>query len=278
MVYRNSKFSPWLLLLTSLCFIFFTNRTIGFAQGNSDIRFYSDKDQLTEGEQINITAWIDSAKFSVSEIILMYPKNNFVLEGDPSRRLLPTNNFQTIYKLAAKKPGKLNLILRATLTDNEGNVFDQDVKIPNIIIVSATPWYSNINFGSIAGVIVGAVLTFLASTITVSISDARAKKNERQKKIDWFSSVFPPELEITRALISTEKDSKYTDWFVPLIQQGYISEVEKKQPGLERRIAELVVKLQEYEDKKENKKIDKSFKDGLIHDLDQIIEIVQKEM
>lgn len=272
---RRKSYVMLSMLAAVVLLIYFITPTESSAQDNSNIHFYVDKDQALEGEVVNIIIWVDSTKYSEAKIVIFYPANNFSFKGDPARLLSPANNFQAEYKLIATKSGNVNLMLSAELTNIKGFVSKEDAEISNIIIESKKDWYSNIDPGSLLGVVVGAILAFATATMTTIISDARGSKKETQKKNEWINSVFTAQLEISRTLISKENESKYEQWYQPLVGQGYISEIEKKYPALGRNIAEIVVDIQEYENKRLAHKIDKIFKLNLLNNMDLLIKTVR---
>ena len=237
------------------------------------MKLFADRLTVGKDEAVKVNVWVESKSADDCTLQIFFSEPQFTLQGDNPRvvSFSPTSptNLPVTFILKALRPGKSNILVRASGTDKETKkTLSATQQLQGIEVQEGTLSLKTLTSNPLAGVMVGALLTFL----TTSLNDRRLRRKERTEKRQWLTGTLPFQLQRASEAVTNEQKTEFDPLTSKLSTENYFAELgklSKNNSDLIRTLSRLSRDLHDYEEARINSRLDHTFRDNLATELNQ---------
>lgn len=231
------------------------------------MKLFTDRASVRKDETIKVSVWVESKSADPIELQIFFPNQLFTLEGESTRLVTFASDQPTplpiTFALKAKSAGKSNIMVSASGTDKESKERLSAVQqLQGVEVQEGTYSLKTLASNPLAGVFVGALLTFLAT----HLNDLRQRRKDRTDKRQWLTDTLPAQLQGAALAVTKEQETDFDPLTSKLSTEGYLTELrrlDKKNGDLITRLMSLNQDLSVYEEARSNERLDDTVRDEL---------------
>jgi hypothetical protein len=236
------------------------------------LEIFADRSVVKDRESIKVSVWVESSILESGSVTVLVAEDQLVLNGAASYSL--PRNSPIIFALRGKHPGKSNILVRMQgVHKDTKEMVSASQRLEGIEVQARTSWWSPLPSSSLLGVAVGALLTFGATWL----HERRQQRREKVQRRRWVLVHLPALLAFDRTAVQQSRETRFESWRSRLLTEGYYAEVEQL-IGQHTNLKDLANKListgfllQDYEDRRVQKRLEPQLQQHLETELDEII-------
>jgi hypothetical protein len=241
------------------------------------LEIFADRSVVKERESIKVSVWVEPRLLESGVVTVHFAEDQLVLDGAASYSL--PRDFPITFALRGKHPGKANILVRAQgIYKDTQETITASQRLEGIEVQALASWWAPLSSSSLLGVVIGALLTFGATWL----HERRQRRREKAQRQQWVLAHLPGLLAFDRAAVHESRETQFESWRSRLLTEGYYAEVEKL-TGQHTNLKDLANKListgfllQDYEDRRVQKRLEPQLQQRLETELDEIIKGIKK--
>ena len=241
------------------------------------LEIFADRSVVKKKEGVKVSVWVESRLLESGTVTILFAGDQLVLDGAASYSL--PRDSPIIFALTGKHPGKSNILVRAQgVHKDTQETITASQRLEGIEVQAIASWWSPLSSSSLLGVVIGALLTFGATWV----HERRQRRREKAQRQQWVLAHLPALLAFDRTAVHESRETKFESWRSRLLTEGYYAEVEQltgqhtNLKDLPNKLISIGFLLQDYEDRRVQKRLEPQLQQHLETELDEIIQGIKR--
>lgn len=238
------------------------------------LQAFVDRTKIKVDETIIIRVWLESELIDSATVSIFYVKEKIEPQGTSHRTVSLPMKVPIIFSFTGKDFGNTNVFIHASGINQKNNQsITSSQQISGIEVQEPVKLWSGLISNPLAGVIVGALLTFGIALL----NDFSQRSREKAQRKHWVLATLPAQLTTNCIAVNREEKAQFETWESKLLTEGYYTELQDlagrkhNQKEIARMLVEVSFDLRTYEQHRTQKRLTKEEKENLENKLVEIV-------